>query len=80
MAYLEPVHLEPLWYVSTNKDTLIWLAFFLVHLVAWLLLYATCIIMDFPEMVGIRQVVKMLFIVWCVKSGEIQFLDLGSAV
>ncbi|KAK2153510.1 hypothetical protein LSH36_294g01009 [Paralvinella palmiformis] len=56
MAYLEPVHLEPLWYVSTNKDTLIWLAFFLVHLVAWLLLYATCIIMDFPEMVGIRQV------------------------
>ncbi len=46
----------PLWWIDTHDRTILWTLFFLLHLVMWIIIYSSCLTMDFAEMVGLKQV------------------------
>lgn len=44
------------WNINISDNIATWWLFFLVHAFAWVVLYGGCFLMDFPEMVGLKQV------------------------
>uniref|UniRef100_A0A0B6ZYX2 Nuclear envelope membrane protein n=1 Tax=Arion vulgaris TaxID=1028688 RepID=A0A0B6ZYX2_9EUPU len=45
-----------LWFINTQQHSLLWLFFFLLHLVGWFLLVLQVLLVDFGELVGVHQV------------------------
>ncbi len=56
MVNWRPLPATPLWWINTQNSNALWLFFFLVHIVAWVLIYAATLTMDFAELTGLKQV------------------------
>ena len=44
------------WFIDTSERPLLWAFFFVLHVVCWVTVYGAALIMDFPELMGIKQV------------------------
>lgn len=56
MRCWQPVTISRLWNYSTSDNYLLWWVFTVVHMFAWFFIYAGCLVMDMPELMGIKQV------------------------
>ncbi|XP_044732658.1 nurim homolog [Chrysoperla carnea] len=49
------IYLYPLWSINAT-DGVLWWVFSFTHLIAWSFIYGGAILMDIPELIGIKQV------------------------
>ncbi|CAK9802629.1 Nurim homolog [Anthophora plagiata] len=45
-----------LWNVNTSSNNVLWFTFTALHVLAWLIIYSGCLMMDISELAGIKQV------------------------
>lgn len=45
-----------LWNFELESNSIMYWSFILVHAASWMIIYGGCVIMDFPELIGIKQV------------------------
>ena len=47
-----------LWNLDTKSSSFLWWLFTMTHSMAWYLIYCSTIMLDLPELLGIRQIVE----------------------
>merc|ERR1711872_658408 len=47
-----------IWSLDVSSSNLLWWLFTLIHSIAWYLIYCSTIMLDLPELLGIRQIVE----------------------
>lgn len=45
-----------LWQFNLDENQVLWWAFAITHTICWTVIYGGCLIMDLPEILGIKQV------------------------
>ena len=60
MGNWRPLPATPLWWINTQDSNALWLFIFLIHVVAWVLIYSAALTMDFAELTGLKQVLLYL--------------------
>lgn len=66
-----------LWQVKLDDSKTLWLIFIFIHAVCWTVIYGGCLIMDMPEILGVKQVwfdIKMYAQPSAYKSYELRKL------
>jgi len=56
MKFWSPVLTYKLWKIEMNEDSLMAWMFSLIEVVAWSFIYGGSLLLDFPELVGVKQV------------------------
>lgn len=49
-----------LWQVDVNESSVLWWTFVITHVVCWAIIYGGSIIMDLPELLGVKQAYNSL--------------------
>ncbi|XP_046435610.1 nurim homolog [Neodiprion fabricii] len=56
MSNWRPVSWATIWSINTFHSTSLWLIFTSIHVMAWLIIYGGCVVMDISELMGLKQV------------------------
>jgi len=67
MRFWEPATAH-LWTLDIVEDFYIW-----IHIFAWVLLYGTSLMLDFPDLVGMSEVIVIIIIIIIIIMAKILF-------